>query len=185
MISLEKVTFDSRFNWKVLTDNFMEAYHHIAIHRDTLEPLFPAKLSHTPDNEGPYSVLHMPSKEGAASESGDLHELVAANVFPFHLFAPTQGSLTWCQILPHSVDHFTERIFSCFSRETLDDPFRAEEVEGLRALGKAVYYQDIDACESVWAGLSSTSFEAGRLSSLEKPIWAFNQWWIARMADAK
>ena len=54
--------FDSPFNWKVLVDNFMEAYHHIATHRDTLQPLFPAALSYVPDNDGPYSALVMPHR---------------------------------------------------------------------------------------------------------------------------
>ncbi|MDG2306538.1 MAG: hypothetical protein P8R42_18190 [Candidatus Binatia bacterium] len=47
---------------KVLVDNFMEAYHHIAIHRDLLQPIFPARLFHVPDNQGPYSVLAMPTR---------------------------------------------------------------------------------------------------------------------------
>ena len=50
MVAVETATFDSPFNWKVLVDNFMEAYHHIAIHRDTFEPIFPAARSWSPDN---------------------------------------------------------------------------------------------------------------------------------------
>jgi phenylpropionate dioxygenase-like ring-hydroxylating dioxygenase large terminal subunit len=65
MIAVETSTFDSTFNWKVLTDNFMEAHHHVAIHGDTLEAIFPAKRSNTPDNERPYSVLYTPLRSRA------------------------------------------------------------------------------------------------------------------------
>ena len=195
MVAIETATFDSPFNWKVLVDNFMEAYHHIATHGDTLETIFPARLSHTPDNEGPYSVLIMPKREsGGETPSGlprasqlapdEEQRLVAAVVYPFHLFAPTPDSLTWYQLLPHSHDHFTLRIYSCFAREALEDPAHREAIEGLQAFTKVVHHQDIEACEAVWSGLASRAFDTGRLCPLEKPIWQFNQWWIERMTGA-
>lgn len=180
MVAVETATFDSQFNWKVLTDNFMEAYHHIAIHRDTLEPLFPAKRSNVPDNDGPYSVLNMPLTAGV--ESGEAFDgLIAATVFPFHLFAPTLESLVWFQFLPGDFDRFQLRIFICFPPEVLADSEKAGEVQSLQDFVKAIHHQDIGACETVWAGLQDRSFDSGPLSVLEKSIWQFNQWWIERM----
>jgi phenylpropionate dioxygenase-like ring-hydroxylating dioxygenase large terminal subunit len=198
MVAIETATFDSPYNWKVLMDNFMEAYHHIATHRQTLEPLFPGKLSSTPDNEGPYSLLLMPDKNQEASsekaeplfpEVGDLDEdearrLTVGAIFPSHLFAPAAGNLTWYQILPEAVDRFTLRIFACFPGKTLDDEKHADLVKGFQEYLKIIHNEDIGACEAVWAGLDSRSFEAGPLSHLEKPIWQFNQWWMDRMVDA-
>ncbi len=193
MVATEPLIFDSGFNWKVLVDNFMEAYHHIAIHRSLLEPLFPARLSHVPDNEGPYSVLVMPTdKEQPAPAIGNLpphgaledwqeRSLVAAVVFPFHLFAPGAETLTWYQLIPQTVDRFELRIHLCAPRTTLDDPQFAESLTSFREVLGVVHQQDIGACEAVWSGLGSRSFEAGRLSHLERSIWQFNQWWIARM----
>jgi phenylpropionate dioxygenase-like ring-hydroxylating dioxygenase large terminal subunit len=86
MVAVELSTFDSRFNWKVLTDNFMEAYHHVEIHGDTLEAMFSPKRSDTPDNDGPYSVLYMPTNVQTKDEPMDgdsLGVLVAAWAFPF------------------------------------------------------------------------------------------------------
>ena len=193
LVAVESAVFDSPWNWKVLVDNFMEAYHHIAIHRDTLEPIFPARLSHTPDNEGPYSVLVMPGREdgGETGESrlplvGPLDEveqrqLVAAVVYPFHLFAPNAQFLTWYQILPDGWDRFTLRIYTCFPRAVLADSALAPIVKSVQDITTHVHQQDIGACDAVWAGLRSRSFEPGRLSPLEKPIWQFNQWWLQRM----
>lgn len=184
MVAIETATYESPFNWKVLTDNFMEAYHHIAIHRDTLEPIFPAKRSYVPENAGPYSVLFMPGGPRTVSPGEGValpDTLIAASVFPFHLFAPNEDSLTWYQIEPKRHDHFVLRIFSCFPREMLDDPDRRQEVEGLQEVVRVIHHQDIDACETVWAGLNSRSFDTGPLCSLEEPIWQFNQWWIEKM----
>ena len=181
MVAVETGTFDSPFNWKVLVDNFMEAYHHIATHRDTLEPIFPGARSHTPDNDGPWSILFMPDVEGNDPAKTGVGGLVAAVVFPFHLFAPSEHSLAWYQLLPESHDRFTLRVYSCFPREVLDDPAQAELVSGLQAFTRSVHLQDIEACEATWAGLNARSYEAGRLAPLEKPIWQFNQWWMERM----
>jgi phenylpropionate dioxygenase-like ring-hydroxylating dioxygenase large terminal subunit len=195
-VAVETATFDSPFNWKVLVDNFMEAYHHIAIHRDTLEPLFPAKQSYVPDNEGPYSVLVMPGREDAAGAEPDAlpavaplgpseaHSLVAAVVYPTHLFAPSAQSLTWYQIVPETYDHFTLRIFNCFHRDAVEEPEHQEAVEAFQAITRVIHQQDIEACEATWAGLRSGCFESGPLCSLEKAIWQFNQWWSEQLFGA-
>ena len=177
-VAMHTATYASAFNWKVLVDNFMEAYHHIATHRDTLEPIFPAAASSVPDNDGPYSLLRMPTG------NDDGHELVAAVVYPFHLFAPSAQGLTWYQLLPHAVDRFELRIYSCFPRELHDDAARADELRGFQALTRTIHEQDIGACEATFAGLGARSYEPGPLAPLEKAIWQFNQWWIERMADA-
>jgi phenylpropionate dioxygenase-like ring-hydroxylating dioxygenase large terminal subunit len=197
-VAVETAVFDSPFNWKVLVDNFMEAYHHIAVHRETFEPLFPAASSYAPDNEGPYSLLVMPGvqppagdpmpgeAEGGLPYVGELgveerNRLVAAVVYPFHLFAPGAQLLTWYQLLPHSWERFTLRIYSCFPRSTLEDPTLREAVEGIQAFTRRVHQEDIRACEATMSGLDARSFESGRLAPLEKPLWQFNQWWIQRM----
>ena len=111
----------------------------------------------------------------------DAARLVAADVFPFHLFAPGEHFTAWYQLLPERSDHFTLRIYGCFPRETLDDPRHHEAVDGVHAVLRMVHQQDIGACEATWNGLGARSFASGRLGPLEKPIWQFNQWWIERM----
>jgi phenylpropionate dioxygenase-like ring-hydroxylating dioxygenase large terminal subunit len=193
LVAEETATYPSDFNWKVLVDNFMEAYHHIATHRDTLEPLFPAAASHVLDNDGPYSVLVMPSSPdhppsvrvaklpGLADDQQP--GLVAAVVYPFHLFAPSGDNVAWYQLLPESTGRFTLRIFNCFRKDVLEDPARAEDRERQHAILRIIHEQDIAACEAVQTGLESGHFDRGRLSHLEKAIWEFNRWWCARLGD--
>ncbi|MEN8158615.1 MAG: SRPBCC family protein, partial [Myxococcota bacterium] len=193
MVATEPLVFESPFNWKVLVDNFMEAYHHIGTHNDTLQPIFPADRSHTPDNDGPWSALIMPAKEDApeltppgfpragALEGSEAHQLIAAVVYPFHLFAPGADMLSWYQLLPTAHDHFTLRIYPCFAREAVENDAHAATLETMREVLNTVHRQDIGACEATWSGLHARSYEAGRLAPLEKPLWQFNRWWIERM----
>ena len=58
---------DCGWNWKLMCENFMEPYHHIGPHRQSLEPLMPARRSITLDPEGPYAVVHMRYREGERS----------------------------------------------------------------------------------------------------------------------
>jgi len=195
-VATEPLVYESPFNWKVLVDNFMEAYHHIGTHRDTLQPIFPADRSHAPDNHGPYSTLIMPAKEGTpdltpldfpragALEGPEAHQLVAAVVYPFHLFAPGADMLSWYQLLPARHDHFTLRIYPCFARDALADA-HAGTRDALRQVVRTVHEQDIEACEATWLGMNARSYEAGRLGPLEKPLWQFNRWWIERMRAAR
>ncbi len=45
LVIADTIEFDSPWNWKLLVENFMEAYHHIGPHRDTFQVSNPAKDS--------------------------------------------------------------------------------------------------------------------------------------------
>lgn len=195
MVATDPIEFDSPFNWKILVDNFMEAYHHIAIHGQSLEPLFPASVSRVARNDGPYSLLEMPARTDLdpAEQSSTLPDyscvddaerarLLAAVVFPCHLFSPSAEALVWYQLLPDSYDHFTLRIHVCLPPETLQDPACQQAIEEFRALVQHIHSEDISACEAVWRGIQAPSCKPGFLSMLERSLWQFNQWWLERMA---
>lgn len=180
MVAVETAVYPSAFNWKVLVDNFMEAYHHIATHRDTLEPVFPATASHVPDNQGPYALLEMPTRD----DTTGFDPLNAAVVFPFHLFAPSGDGMAWYQLLPTAWNFFELRIYTCIRPEVLEDPAHGEGLASHQELIRHIHEQDIGACEAVFSGLQARSFDMGPLAPLEKTIWQFNQWWIDRMTGS-
>jgi len=194
LVAVEVETYDSPFNWKVLVENFMESYHHIAIHRDTLEPIWPGSAAHVPDNADPYSLLVMPSNGttiphelppvGNDLEPWQEHSLVAGAVWPTHLFAPSQDATAWYHVLPHSYDRFTLRIYVCYPPSTVEDERYHQHVVERGELLKMVHAQDIHACEITWSGLTSGLARPGRLHRLERSIWQQNQWWLDRMEDA-
>ena len=179
-VTLEPMVFESAFNWKMLVDNFMEAYHHIATHRDTLEPALPGRASYALESDGLWSLLVMPPRGAKASDDPidwPDESLVAGCVFPSHLFALSPGLLTWYQILPTAAGRFKLCIHTCPSRESEG----ASHAEALNAITRKVHLQDVAACESAWAGLQSPCYRSGFITPLEKPLWQFSQWWLDRM----
>jgi phenylpropionate dioxygenase-like ring-hydroxylating dioxygenase large terminal subunit len=193
MVTTEPLVYDSRYNWKVLVENFMESYHHIGPHSDTLRLSFPASRSFAVDNEGPYSILVLPGNDDfgpdgfsviAGLEEWQRTSLIACVVYPFHLFALSAHNLAWYQILPNSVDHFTLLIHLGFPRSAFEHREFETKAQEHRELAKTIHQEDIDVCESVWGGLNSRQARPGRLSHLEKALWQLNKWWIERMVES-
>jgi phenylpropionate dioxygenase-like ring-hydroxylating dioxygenase large terminal subunit len=168
--------FDSPWNWKVLVDNFMESYHHLCPHRETLLPIYPAADTYAVDSDGPWALLVNPSKQP------DFATLLVANVFPCQLFALLRDHGFWYELEIESADRFALRIHALVPQAWLDDPAKAGEIDALCAGLELVHRQDIAICESVWRGLKARSAAPGRYSPLEKALWQFNQWWLARVA---
>ena len=187
---IRTLEFDSHWNWKVLVENFMEAYHHIAIHSRTFEPLFRARDSQIIDHGEPCSILHMPSAHGQLPEGFPLIEglepwqqtdLVAAVAFPCFLLATQGNAIVWYQVLPLDHDRLTLKIHICV-------PEKSSETDGFEQLADAaaemtsvIHHEDIAANDMVWKGLNAPFARQGRLSPLEKSIWQLNQWWLEKM----
>ncbi|WP_375208722.1 aromatic ring-hydroxylating dioxygenase subunit alpha [Hyphomonas jannaschiana] len=176
------------WNWKVLAENFMEAYHHIAAHSKTLEPGYHARDSQVPDTDQPWSILHMPAADRDTPqppvpglEDWQLRDLIAANAFPGLLLAVQGPFMAWYQMTPLAADRLDLKIHLCFPdwMQSLDD--YAAIVDGAEASIRGVHEEDIAANDLVWAGLNAPLSRAGPLSPLEKSIWQMNQWWLDRM----
>jgi phenylpropionate dioxygenase-like ring-hydroxylating dioxygenase large terminal subunit len=188
MRSLAPLEYDSPWNWKVMIENFMESYHVASIHPGTLEPGFPGAATWGEDSDGPWSVLHNPTRDGAPGPSffpvtpgltdSQRAEFLVCCAFPLHLFAANPDFAVWYELLPHSVERFTLRVHPCVPPGVTD-----EQGEGVRGLLDAVHREDITACTSVQEGLRSRLAARGRLSHLEKCNWQFQRWIASQLAE--
>jgi phenylpropionate dioxygenase-like ring-hydroxylating dioxygenase large terminal subunit len=192
-VIIDTLEFDSRWNWKILVENFMEAYHHIGSHSKTLEPIFHARDSIVPDSDGPYSILHMPAsmKHDARPtfpvfdglDDWQERDLLATVIFPFFLIAVQHDLVIWYQVLPRGCDRLLLKIHICVHKSALDLPDLDERRKQTRARVNFVHGEDITANDLVWQGLHAPLTGQGRLSLLEKSIWQFNNWWLRQMAQ--
>lgn len=192
LVVVRTIEFDSKWNWKVLVENFMEAYHHIAIHSETFEPVFHAKDSRIPDADGPWSILHMPTDH--EPETGGLpmvpgledwqqRDLFATAIFP-HFLLGIQGNATaWYQVFPTSVDEMLLKIHICVPASSTKLADFEALADGAAEMLNYIHNEDIVANDMVWAGLNAPLTGQGRLSPLERSIWQFNQWWLAQMNE--
>jgi phenylpropionate dioxygenase-like ring-hydroxylating dioxygenase large terminal subunit len=185
----EYIEFDTRMNWKVLCENFMEAYHHPGPHIDMLQRPFPYTASYVLDNHNErWSVLAMPNPaeddQNLLPGIRSLNDwrktgLVAAIVYPNTLLAFTGDSGIWYQIIPDTVDHFTLRIRSLVPRTSLEVDSFAQIAKRIREeFLRPLHLQDEAINNSVWAGLNSIDAAQGRLHpKFELALWQMNQWW--------
>lgn len=168
-------TFDSPWNWKLLVENFIEAYHHTGTHRQTLEPLFPARAATVEDNAGaPWALLRMPGH--AVDGNTAASPLLAAAVFPTLLLAASAEGVYWYQLEPAAHDRMRLTIHLLLLPEQRD----AAGADGVRQLMEQVCHihrEDLEALEGVWEGLHSPLADQGRLSLHERAIWQFNRFW--------
>ena len=195
LVVVATTEFDSPWNWKILVENFMEAYHHIGTHKNTFQPLYPARDSVVVDNNGaPWTFLRMPGNSIAEEESAahqgpavfprlteaEQNQLLAMNVFPTLLFAVSATGAFWYQLEPSSHDAMRLRIHFLLPpgiASGFDDKRRAETIEAVRM----IHTEDIEANEGPWRGLHAAMTSQGRLSTFEKAIWQLNQLWLDRV----
>jgi len=188
MRSLTPLEYDSPWNWKVMIENFMESYHVTSIHPATLEPGFPGAVTWAEDSDGPWAVLHNPTRDGkptaglfpatAGLTDSQRADFLVCCAFPLHLFAVNPDSAVWYELQPHGPERFTLRVHLCVPPDASD-----EDGARMRGFLDAVHREDIRACSSVQEGVRSRFATRGRLSHLEKANWQFHRWLERRVGE--
>ncbi|MFD2256553.1 aromatic ring-hydroxylating dioxygenase subunit alpha [Luteolibacter algae] len=191
------------FNWKILLENFMEAYHHLGAHMKTLEPFLPAKGCWTEPFDPEFSAMHLPLKAEmqenikATGDAGtpfpvfpgleekDLLEWGVYLGFPNFLLFTAPDRIYWYRLLPTGPETCTLMTTMIVSKEAKNmenyDEIRSKEVKG----GIAFHMEDMEVCAATQRGMRSVSYKQGRLSHLEEPIWHFQKYMAEKIKAAK
>jgi phenylpropionate dioxygenase-like ring-hydroxylating dioxygenase large terminal subunit len=191
---------DCGWNWKLMCENFMEPYHHIGTHRQSLEPLMPARRSVTLDPDGPYAVVHMRYREGDRSTEHDrwgasalpVIERLSADernratlihVFPTGLLTLLPDHVEFYRLFPEGPGRIRLEKLICVPPGVEARPtFEAEMAQIVKGFLE-IRDEDIAICRAVQQGLGSGFAEPGRLCHLEKAIWQFARHVAARVGD--
>jgi len=193
MVIAGSVDFESPWNWKILIENFMEAYHHIGPHNASLQSTYPAKQTNVSGSvEDGWSVLHMPSvaheEEGGLPPLPNLTEkqsgeILASVIMPTFCWINTPAVAFWYQLNPKSHDDMHLTIHALLPR-SLAESDGGHELGQLVLEGvKHIHLEDIAVNMGPWQGLNAPLTKQGRLSLLEESIWQLNNWWIKRVVN--
>lgn len=187
-----RVEFEQAFNWKLLADNFMEAYHHFSIHPETIEPDYPGEETTVDASSGPFSAVRMPHRDGTPSQPlfSPLPEIPdkarrifsVFNVFPAHIFAVLADAVVYYRLEIKAVDDFKLTIYLLAHPDSLEVPDVEVLKDFLREATRAVHIEDIAACEGVQRGMRSGTAGPARLSHLEAAIHQHQTWFLEQFA---
>ncbi len=201
LVIVDAREWECPFNWKVITENFMESYHHVGAHVRSLQPLMPARGTWTRQEQPHFIRCHLPygEKERAAiieaESSGREHEvfptipgLEKRDRFewgltlgsPHWLIAYVPDCLIWYRIQPEGPHHHKLLTTLLVPRATTKLPDFAERLARGTAASVGFHLEDMEMCVGVQRSYYATGFQRGRLSHLEMPIWLFHRYLAAR-----
>ena len=201
MVMVAQNEWDCAFNWKILTENFMESYHHAGAHSKTLQPMMPARDTWT-EEEKPFHIsCHLPMKEELRAEIREIDaqgrhwetyppiatlpenerlEWGLVLGFPLFTFVLTGDSVIWYRILPMGPDHLKLLTTILVPRSTTEDPNFEEMNQVATQAAIDFHLEDMEVCMAVQRGLFTAGYQRGRLSHLEMPIWLIQRFLAAR-----
>lgn len=169
---VKTLSFPSPWNWKIMVENFLESYHHLAVHPETLNQAFPAQGTYGEKVQGNYLLLENPSIDLEA-----IPPFWAGCILPATLFALIRSNDTpygvWYQLNIKNLGFFELKVHILVHESVADD---ADVVEAIVASTTAIHLEDIPMCEGVWKGVNSRFYEPGRLSHLEECLWQFHRY---------
>jgi phenylpropionate dioxygenase-like ring-hydroxylating dioxygenase large terminal subunit len=187
----EQVTFETidwgvcDWDWKIMVENYMECYHHIGSHRETVQDDYPAHLTWTEDTNDAYSLMHVPPRvtdPTAKSKWGSpLREGLLVNIFPICIFGPFDPGLTVLRVLPLGPGKIHLYTDHGMLQEVLDSPNGQEIRDVAMDVFRKIHLEDIGICEGVQRAASAGLAPVGRLSLLEEPLWRLYRFLSARL----
>ncbi len=202
METVIELEWECDFNWKVMVENWMESYHHMGIHHDTLQTTMPAKTTWT-EPEHPYFIrCHLPFKPSIAEDIRDaiehgraipgfrpieglsLRDHLEWGLYlghPCFMFLTMRDRVLWYRLQPISAERCKLMTATLVSRRALEAPDFAETVAFERQMLAEFHQQDMKVNSAVQAGLRSTRAVQGRLSHLEEPVWMIQRYVAARL----
>jgi phenylpropionate dioxygenase-like ring-hydroxylating dioxygenase large terminal subunit len=200
--TVRRLPFDMEcgWNWKLMCENFMEAYHHIGTHRKSLEPHIPARLSQGLPSDGPFSVVHMRYREGEASRDperwgvpslpalpgltdAERSRVTLVHVFPTGLITLFADHAEVYRVFPEGPARVRLEKLICVPPAVAARPTFDAEMEEVVKGFVAIRDEDVAICRAVQQGLASRFAEPGWLCHLEKPIGQLARWVEARLGD--
>lgn len=193
--------WDTPCNWKVLTENFMESYHHAGAHSKTLQRLMPAKQTWTEEEKPHHIRCHLPyhdalraeilAKEAAGERWGAFPVIEGLTEderfewglflgYPLFAFVVLADQAVWYRIFPVSPGRIQLVTTVLVPRETTRHPDFDSMLERGAAEALAFHLEDLEMITAVQRSYYANGYQRGRISHLEMPVWLIQRYLAAR-----
>ena len=182
-------------NWKILVENFTDAYHLSCVHARTVAPSMPTRLSRMLEGGEAFSLFDQHLVPGSAVEA----KLVAAMarpdldaeasgkvplfaVFPSLLVSTAPGRLFWVLAHPLGTDRIAVRWgIDLYPDPACGDELRQVNLTRLRETFDAINREDKDIVRLIRRNAESHLAAPGPLSTKEGPLTNFARYLARRL----
>lgn len=204
---LEPVIYDCPWDWKISTENTLESYHYMGLHRNSIGPLYQTlafetqqedylkTVSDNPFLNGtglPYSLGFQFTKEDtpplplSETLTEDLpdhykNRMTAINVFPYTSVLLTPAITYWPHFIVESANQHRLEYIPLVHPDIAKNEKMASVRDYFRSLLKTIHDEDMPALKQVAKGLKTSHHTAGRMSHLEVSIWQFHNWIVQKL----
>jgi phenylpropionate dioxygenase-like ring-hydroxylating dioxygenase large terminal subunit len=182
----EPLEYVCDWNWKISVEAGSESYHHLGLHRDTLEGPLPAALSDIEAPTGPYTLYrNLPADPGEAPtafpppaglSTRDRSCLTLVTIFPFTMFFLLPTYTAYLQLIPETHDRHRLRYITLVHPNVDQLTDHTEFLAGVQSTLDAIHQQDMVGGRYCWEGAQSRFAQPGRRSHLETQLWYFQNW---------
>ncbi|MFT5505969.1 MAG: choline monooxygenase [Gammaproteobacteria bacterium] len=189
---IENIHFSVNCNWKLLTENALEAYHTGTVHRDTLGPQESVALN----CRGNWCGLKIVDEDSVATMKDNLKPFDHIQglteddksgafftvVYPSTQFVFAQDCIWWLSFKPITVDRTDLTIGACFPVETIGRVDFKEQLALYRNRWTSATQEDNQICESQFKG-QKINRPPGRFSHHEFAVHAFDNWILDQILE--
>ena len=173
-------------NWKLLVENFTEAYHTFQTHRESLENVTPAELTYWGRRDAQFSAFYSPlAPDEPAREPchPDLGERERRTVFMICLYPSLVIALSperafYMCVIPVE----SGRVRTRWGVASYGEDFENHSLVEIAAFYRQVNEEDRGRLESIQRGVRARHAGRGRLSWLETTNAHFGRYIAARLA---
>ncbi|MGD9763452.1 MAG: aromatic ring-hydroxylating dioxygenase subunit alpha [Candidatus Binatia bacterium] len=194
-----RLEFACDWNWKVMVENYMECYHHLRVHRETLEQIIPARSTWSEPGDGAWAMCHMPiSRDVVAYKASTSHEPrlpeiaglrederrrgTLVHVFPNLVMVLYPDRMDFLRVLPAAADATRVDAYFCVPEAACASPDFAPAIDAIVSHFQEFTDEDFAICRSVQRGLSARYAAPGPYNRLEGALSDFARWMRARIA---
>jgi phenylpropionate dioxygenase-like ring-hydroxylating dioxygenase large terminal subunit len=190
LVTVGEKRFESTWNWKVMVENWIECYHHLGTHRETVEAIQPARTTRLVPNGGaPWAAMTVESIEGIVGDpstwipglpSDRSRDLSVWSAFPLLLGGSMSRYAFWLHVVPIDVTRHVVTWYLLAHPDQLVG-FTPDAVTDSMETLADVHREDMATCARVQVGLASGLIDRLRLTPLEAPIADFQRWISSRL----
>ena len=182
-VIVETVDQDNKYNWKIQVETYMEYYHHIGAHLNSLEAESPGGRSWCEDDKGGWTICHGGSRANATPEQ--LEEKPPGHlilVYPLLMFGVSKKRAGFRILFPDGPNRTRSQIVRLMRPEQVAAPDFAQKLAEAQAKSAVINAEDNAVNDLQQIGAGSAVAQAGRFSHLEASSWHLAQYVRRRIA---